>query len=201
MIDLQNNVCLFNSGALAVMEFKIDCQTRPSVKNKALRRQGLVPGVLYGVNGSESLSLVLDEHTAARMLQKTQINNSLITVDVKELELSVPSLLREVQKNPANNHEIYHLSFWAVGEQSLHVTVPLKIVGKAAGIADGTGVLEIALSSLEASCLSNSIPEDIIIDISHMHTNDVLTIRDIVLPTGVVAIGALDRKVVSIINH
>lgn len=181
------------------MEFTIKCQPRPNIKPKALRRSGLIPVVLYGHDKTESLELVLDEKTTKTFLQRSQVNNSLITLEVDDINLSVPSLLREVQVHPANHHHIYHLAFWAFGNQSVTVTVPITFTGKAQGVTNGNGAVDIGLYSLELSCLAGAIPEEIVVDLTPMDVNDTLHVQDLALPDGVTSSGSPDRIVVSIL--
>lgn len=183
------------------MEFTIHCQPRPNQKVKALRRSGFIPVVLYGQKETESIPLVLDTKATQHLLQHSQVNNSLVTVKVDNLSLSVPAILREVQTNPANHNDVYHLSFLAVdGEQALSVTVPLKFIGKPQGVTNDNGILDIALSSLELSCVSGIIPEEITVDISEMKVNHTLHLQDLILPEGVTAQGTPERIIVSVVG-
>lgn len=182
------------------MEFTIKCLPRPDLKPKALRRSGLIPVVLYGHDKKEALTLALDTKTTKSFLQKSQVNNSLVTLEVDELNLSIPTLLREIQTHPTNRHDVYHLSFWAFGNQSVTVTVPITFIGKALGVTNGNGAVDIGLYSLELSCKSGVIPEAIVVDLTPMDVNDTLHVQDLILPEGVVSDGAPDRIVVSILE-
>ena len=52
------------------MQVSVECQKRPeNINPRALRRQGLIPAVLYGHNGTESVSLVVGEKAALTLLK------------------------------------------------------------------------------------------------------------------------------------
>lgn len=182
------------------MEFVLNCQPRPQLNPRHLRRSGLIPVVLYGHQGTDSLSLVADSKAIKILLINAKLNNSLISINVEDLSLSFKALLKEVQKHPYNSYDIYQLSFFAIDAQKqLNVTVPIYYTGQAKGVTEENGALDTVLNSLEVHCLSGAIPEQISIDVSALRTGDILHVEDLVLPEGIVALGASDRVVVSVL--
>jgi large subunit ribosomal protein L25 len=181
------------------MDVTVECQKRAEgSKPNALRRSGLIPAVLYGHKGAESVELTLTAKTAETLLKKATVNNTLVDVQIPDLSWSGKALLREVQTHPWKRTEIYHLSFFSVAAQeSLNVAVPLHFVGEAAGVKDG-GVLEPILTELQVQCAPGNIPESIEIDVSHLQAGDVLRIEDLVLPQGVTSLIEPGEMVVTI---
>ncbi|HEY9907578.1 MAG TPA: hypothetical protein V6D18_08210, partial [Thermosynechococcaceae cyanobacterium] len=58
------------------MELTLECQTRPAgSKPNALRRSGLIPAVLYGHNGVESISLTVPAKAAEILVRDGSLNN------------------------------------------------------------------------------------------------------------------------------
>jgi large subunit ribosomal protein L25 len=181
------------------MDVTVECQKRAEgSKPNALRRSGLIPAVLYGHKGAESVELTLTAKTAETLLKKATVNNTLVDVQIPDLSWTGKALLREVQTHPWKRTEIYHLSFFSVAAQeSLNVAVPLHFVGEAAGVKDG-GVLEPILTELQVQCAPGNIPESIEIDVSHLQAGDVLRIEDLVLPQGVTSLIEPGEMVVTI---
>jgi large subunit ribosomal protein L25 len=181
------------------MDVTVECQKRAEgSKPNALRRSGLIPAVLYGHKGAESVELTLTAKTAETLLKKATVNNTLVDVQIPDLSWSGKALLREVQTHPWKRTEIYHLSFFSVAAQeSLNVAVPLHFVGEAAGVKDG-GVLEPILTELQVQCAPGNIPESIEIDVSHLQAGDVLRIEELVLPQGVTSLIEPGEMVVTI---
>lgn len=182
------------------MEITIEGKKRPEgSKPNALRRQGLIPAVLYGHQGAESINITLDAKTVETLLKKNVVNHALIQLNVPELSWSGKTLLREVQKHPWKGFP-YHLSFFSVAQQdSLTVTIPLNFVGEPVGVKMEGGLLDVVLSELQVDCEPGNIPDRIEVDVTDLHQGQALHIRELNLPAGVKATGDAEQVVVSII--
>jgi len=180
------------------MDVTVECQKRPEgSKPRALRRSGLIPAVLYGHKGAESVALTMSAKDAETLLKKATINNTLVQVKIPDISWSGKALLREVQTHPWKN-ALYHLSFFSVAAQeSLDVMVPLHFVGEPAGIKQG-GALEVVISELQVQCAPENIPESIEIDVSNMQIGDVIRVEELVLPPGVTPLSEPERTVVTV---
>lgn len=183
------------------MELAVECQKRAEgSKPNALRRSGLIPAVLYGHKGSESISLTVNAKTVETLLKKHAVNNTLIDLSIPDLSWTGKTLLREVQVHPWKGFP-YHLSFFAVGSQdSLEVELSLHFVGESVGVKLGGGILETVLTQLAVKCKPDSIPEAIEVDISNLNVGDALHIHELVLPPGVVALGEPSQVVVTVLG-
>jgi large subunit ribosomal protein L25 len=94
--------------------FTVECQKRAeNSKPNALRRGGLIPAVLYGHSGTESISLTLNAKAAEFLVRDVVVGRSEIEVNIPELSWTGKAHLQEVQAHPAKGH-IYHLSFFAI---------------------------------------------------------------------------------------
>ncbi|MBD1810489.1 50S ribosomal protein L25/general stress protein Ctc [Microcoleus vaginatus DQ-U2] len=183
------------------MELTVECQKRAEgSKANALRRSGLIPAVLYGHKGSESISLTIKAKTVEHLLKKHVVNNALIDLSIPDLSWSGKTLLREVQVHPWKGYP-YHLSFFSVATQdSLEVELPLRFVGEAVGVKLEGGILDTVLTQLPAKCKPDSIPEAIEVDISNLKVGDAVHIHELVLPAGVEALGEPDQVVVTVLG-
>ncbi|MEY3869865.1 MAG: hypothetical protein RLZZ338_3756 [Cyanobacteriota bacterium] len=183
------------------MELTVECQKRPEgSKPNALRRSGLIPAVLYGHNGAESLSLTINAKSAETLLKSHALNSILIQLNIPDLSWSGKTLLREVQRHPWKGNT-YHLSFFAVGSHGfIDVEVPLHFVGEAVGVKMEGGILDTVLNQLKISCPPDSIPEFINVDVSGLHLGQALHINELNLPSGVTASGEANQVVVSILS-
>ncbi|WP_072622213.1 50S ribosomal protein L25 [Spirulina major] len=101
------------------MSLTIACQSRPEgSKPRALRREGLIPANLYGHNGAESISLVLNAKDAGLLLRKTAVNETVIDVTIPDLSWQGSAVIREAQTHPWKG-TLYHLSFFAVDAEEV----------------------------------------------------------------------------------
>ena len=183
------------------MELTVECQKRSEgSKPNSLRREGLIPAVLYGHNGTESVALTLKTRTAETLVKKAVLNNTMIELSVPEIPWNGKALLREVQAHPWKRN-LYHLSFFSVGSQSsIEVTVPLHFVGESVGVKQDGGTLDIVLNEVAVVCAPNAVPETIEIDISAMKVGYALHVHELTLPAGITVLGEADRVVVSILG-
>lgn len=182
------------------MELTLEAQKRPEgSKPNALRRQGLIPAVVYGHKGAESWSLTVNAKSAEMLLRDVSINNTLVQLNIPDLSWSGKTLLREVQSHPAKGN-LYHLSFFAVSAQaSLEVEVPLHFVGDAIGVRLEGGILDPVITVLKVKTAPDSIPEFIEVDVSNLHRGEALHIHELVLPAGVNAIDDPGRVVATVV--
>ncbi|WP_293353629.1 MULTISPECIES: 50S ribosomal protein L25/general stress protein Ctc [unclassified Microcoleus] len=183
------------------MELAVECQKRAEgSKPNALRRSGLIPAVLYGHKGSESISLTVKAKTVETLLKKHAVNNTLIDLSIPELSWSGKTLLREVQVHPWKGFP-YHLSFFSVATQdSLEVEVSLHFVGESVGVKLEGGMLETVLTQIAVKCKPDSIPDAIEVDISNLKVGDALHIHELVLPAGAEALGDPTQVVVTVLG-
>ena len=180
------------------MQLTVECQKREEgSKPKALRRSGLLPAVLYGHNGAESVSLTINAKTAEKLVKQPGIKGSLIKLDIPDLSWTGQTLLREIQKHPWKD-SLYHLSFFSVAAQdSIEVEVTLNFTGTSPGVKLEGGILDAAILQLAVRCAPSQIPESIDVDISALHVGNALHIGELTLPDGVTALGnkeQVDRK-------
>jgi len=95
------------------MPVTVECQKRPEgSKPRALRREGLIPAVLYGHKGTESIDLVLPAKTAETLLKQVNVGKTAIALNIPDLAWEGQAVLQEVQAHPWRNY-LYHLSFFA----------------------------------------------------------------------------------------
>ncbi|MBD2665459.1 ribosomal protein L25-like protein [Richelia sinica FACHB-800] len=95
------------------MAITVESQKRPEgSKPNALRRSGLIPANLYGHNGVESISLVIDAKVLERLLKQAVPNKTEVVLNIPELQWSGSTVIREVQVHPAKGTP-YHVSFFA----------------------------------------------------------------------------------------
>lgn len=181
------------------MELSIECSKREANANpRALRREGLLPAVLYGHSGAESVSLTVNKKEAEMLVRSASVNNTLITVNVPDMPWRGKTLLREVQSHPWKG-TLYHLSFFSVASQdSVEVVLPVSYNGVPRGVKEEGATLDIIVSELAIRCAPDSIPEKLDVDVSNLVVGDNLHISDLKLPTGVEVVADTDKTLVTI---
>ncbi|MBD2230664.1 50S ribosomal protein L25/general stress protein Ctc [Phormidium tenue] len=183
------------------MELTIECKSRDAkAKPNALRREGLLPVVLYGHQGTESVSLTVNQKDADLLLRKAAVNNTMIDLKIPDMPWNGKALLREVQAHPWKK-TVYHLSFFAVKAQDfVEVGVVLNFVGEPTGVKDDGGVLNTEINEVTVKCKAIDIPEAIEVDVSGLAVGDSLTVADLVLPEGAVVAGDQTQTIATVLQ-
>ncbi|HSM84000.1 MAG TPA: 50S ribosomal protein L25/general stress protein Ctc [Nodosilinea sp.] len=183
------------------MELTIECKARDSkAKPNALRREGLLPVVLYGHQGTESVSLTVTQKDADVLLRKAAVNNTMIDLQIPDMPWNGKALLREVQAHPWKK-TVYHLSFFAVKAQdAVEVGVALNFVGEPVGVKNDGGVLNTEVNEVTVKCKAIDIPESIDVDVSGLGLGDSLTVADLVLPEGAVVAGDQTQTIATVLQ-
>jgi large subunit ribosomal protein L25 len=108
--------------------------------------------------------------------------NTLIELSVDGATRTV--LVKELQRDPVRGRPL-HTDFYLVElDQTVEVSVPLHLVGKAPGVELG-GILDHPLREIELECLPRAIPESVDVDVSALEVGDSIHVRDLELPEGV----------------
>lgn len=181
------------------MQFTLESQTRPAdSKPRALRRSGLIPAVLYGHKGTESIQLTVDAKAVTNLLKDPSHSSALIDLTIADSGWRGKTILREIQSHPWKG-DPYHLSFFAVAAHGdIEVEIPVHIVGESPAVkADGC-VMETLMTMVAIKCSPDIIPDAITIDVSEMGMGDSVQVKDLQLPEGVVTMGEPEQVVVSI---
>ena len=163
-----------------------------SRSTRRLRRQGQVPGVLYG-GGDDAMPFAVDERELRHALAARGA--------VIELELcgdATPAVLKDAQRHPVRGHTM-HVDFLRVNlNVAIHAVVALELTGgdEAPGAIEG-GVLEHVTREVNIEALPNDIPERLQVDASSMQINDTLLLSAVTAPEGVTILDDLDETVVA----
>ncbi|MCD6726187.1 MAG: 50S ribosomal protein L25 [Solirubrobacteraceae bacterium] len=161
---------------------------------RRLRREGKVPGVLYG-RGGDPLPLSVDARDLRLALQATGAVIEL-TLDGK----STPAVLKEVQRHQVRG-ETTHVDFLRVDlSKPIHAIVPLELTGgdDAPGVREG-GILDQQLRELNIEALPNDIPESIELDVSGLEIGGVAALEGVSLPAGVTLLEDLETVVAAVL--
>ncbi|MGQ0508728.1 MAG: 50S ribosomal protein L25, partial [Myxococcaceae bacterium] len=150
---------------------------------RRLRAQGLVPAVVYGRHLEKPAHVAVDPLLVRKAIATPHKFNTLITLKVAGVGDRLV-LLKDYQQDPVTR-EVLHADFIDVREgEKIKVKVPLVLVGKAVGVAEG-GILSQIRREVEVLSLPNAIPEKVEADVSHLKVAQALHINDVKLPAGV----------------
>ena len=150
-------------------------------KSQKLRRQGMVPAVVYH-RGEKSVSIQVVEREIAKILRSAENENVLINLSIEGAKKKTRSvIIKEIQQHPVKR-SIIHVDF---NEISLNeaITVEVEVVGQGepVGVKQEGGVLEHTLRHIKIQCLPTEIPGHIDVDISGLKLNGSVHVKDLVI--------------------
>jgi large subunit ribosomal protein L25 len=159
---------------------------------RRLRREGNVPGVLYGGDG-EPVPFLVDERELRHALAARGA--------VLELSLggnTTSAVLKDSQHHPVRGQTM-HVDFLRVRlDVAIQSTVGLELIGAedAPGVREG-GVLEHVTREITIEALPGDIPETLTYDVSGMQINDTATLSAVSPPRGVTIVDDLEETVIA----
>lgn len=161
---------------------------------RRLRREGLVPGIVYQVGGP-SLTLSLPGHD----LRKALVEGRTAVIDlVIGDEPARPVLVKDWQLHPVHLG-VLHVDFQQVDlTQVVEAPVHVVLVGTAVGVRDG-GVLDQPLREVVVSALPDSLPDHIEIDVSELTIGHSITVGELVTAEGVAIVTDPETVVASVV--
>lgn len=143
---------------------------------RALRREGKLPGVIYGRH-IDAMAILMDLRDTSRGLAGLA-PSALVTLDIDGQKYM--TLIRDKQRNPISGI-LTHLDFLAVSsEEKLRTNVYIGLVGVAPAVDKYSAILVTGLEELDVECLPRDLPERIEVDLSGLaEIGDGLYVRDL----------------------
>lgn len=164
---------------------------------RSLRRDGRVPGVLYGPKRTVT-ALAMDAKEFAKKVATVE-GSHLIRLESSHPELSGRlAIVKEMQRDPVSAN-VLHADFYEVDlETKLRVRVALHFVGKAEGVEKG-GILQPIQRDVAVSCLPTDIPDFIEVDVSALGIHEAVHLSELKVPGGVTLEYDTDEPVVTVL--
>jgi large subunit ribosomal protein L25 len=152
-----------------------------SAESRRLRKQGLIPGVLYGRERPHPISIV--ERDLRNALTGDSGMNAVLDVVIDGGSVH-SSVLKEYQLHNVRG-TITHVDLQEVRlDQPIHATVTVHLVGEAAGTKEG-GVLSQGINEVNVEALPMEVPALLEFDVSELQINDTARLDQLILPEGV----------------
>lgn len=163
---------------------------------KALRREGLLPAVLYGT-GIEPIPLELEVPEAKKVL--TRLGSSTL-VSLKVGRKTHQVLVREIQRDVIR-WDMIHVDFLKVAmDEVIRTSVPIELVGEAPAIRELGGVLVSGLAEIEVEALPADLPDRMMVDLEILaEIDDTITVGDLSFGKGVEVLTGLNEVLARVI--
>jgi large subunit ribosomal protein L25 len=153
-------------------------ERRGSADARRLRRDGLIPGVLYG-RGKTPHAIAIPERELRRVLSGPAGLHTILDVVLDGQKTAHASILKEYQRDPLRG-TVSHVDLHEVRlDQPIQAQVTVVLVGEPAGVKEG-GVLSQVTREVTVEALPMEIPEHLELDVSGMAIGDSLRVSDLV---------------------
>ena len=152
-------------------------------KNQArrVRQGGKIPGVLYGA-GKDSLSVSVDPRHVQRILNSETGHNTIFDLALNaggQGGENTKAMIVDWQYEPIKG-KLLHIDLKRIAmDKVLKVSVPILLVGEAAGVKQEGGIMEQMLREVEIECLPGDIPSHIDADVSELTFGKVLRVSEL----------------------
>src|SRR3954447_19695810 len=157
--------------------------SRGSSESRRLRKQGLIPGVLYG-RGKEPHPICIPERELRRVLTGGQGLHAILDVTLEGQKTTHPSILKDYQQHPVKGG-IIHVDLQEVRlDQPIQARVVVELVGEPVGVTEG-GVLSQVSREVTVEALPMEIPEHLELDVSGMAIGDTVRLAELPVQEGV----------------
>jgi len=147
-------------------------------KNHArrVRQEGKIPAVVYGA-GKDSLSITVDPRVVTRILNSETGHNTIFDLALNGEKTK--AMIVDWQYEPIKG-KLLHIDLKRIAlDKLLKVSVPIFLVGEAAGVKQEGGIMEQMLREVEVECLPADIPSHIDADVSQLTFGKVLRVSDL----------------------
>ncbi len=159
-----------------------------------LRKQGFLPGVLYGED-TKNVSVKVSQKDLEKTL-KSAGETSIIALDIDNKKIDV--LIHQIAKDPVTGNIIHIDFFHPSSKKKIEAEIELVFEGEAEAVKSGGCILIKELKEIKVKGLAKDLPRELIVDISVLKTlEDRVLVKDLVLPIGIEVFGHSGEDIVA----
>ncbi len=180
-------------------KYELEAQERTVIgkKVKALRREGLLPAIVYG-SGIDPVAITLNTKDVLKTLSVIGAN-TLVTIKIGKKEHLV--LVRDIQRDFIKR-DLLHMDFQAVSlDENITSTVPIVVVGESPAVSEFEALLITMMEAIQVEAKAKDLPDTISVDVTGiMSIGDNILVKDLVIsgdvtilddPEGIVIVATL----------
>ncbi|MEW6107689.1 MAG: 50S ribosomal protein L25/general stress protein Ctc [Nitrospirota bacterium] len=149
---------------------------------RSLRREGMVPAVLYREGKSRKIKLSKKE--LAKIINTMSGEQVMVNLQFADGEKKL-ALLKDYQIDPLKG-ELLHTDFFEVSlTEEVRVTIHITLLGEPVGVKRDGGIIQHTLREVEIECLPDKIPDEVKIDISNLEIGQSVHVSDLKFDEGI----------------
>lgn len=182
-------------------ELSIEVQPRDQIGSGAarrLRREGIVPAVVYG-GGKETVSISVDSRVLRDLFREAGSDNAVFLLKLAGADRQRHCMVHEIEVDPITQ-KILHVDFLRIDlTEKVKVMVAVELTGVPDGVRNEGGILDTVLREVEVECLPTVIPRQLEADVTELIIGQHVEAGDLVLPEGVELLEDPHRVLASVI--
>ncbi len=172
-------------------------RTTGSANARRLVATDVIPAVVYGL-GMEPLPITVARRDLRLALSGAAGSNTVLDLTVDGTVY--PAIVKDMQRHPVRR-TVQHVDFIQIDlTKNITVSVPVHLTGEAKAVQAEGGLVDLAMNEIEVVTTPRLIPDEVVIDISEMDMDTVITLADVTLPDGVEATGDPESPVVTVLT-
>jgi large subunit ribosomal protein L25 len=167
-----------------------------SANARRMRREDHIPAVVYG-QGMSPISVTIVRRDLRIALSGSAGLNTVLDLQVDGKVF--PAIVKDMQRHPVRR-TVAHIDFLQVNlNEEIVVAIPVRLEGEAKAVIAAGGLVDPAVDTIEVSTTPRNIPDEIVIDITDMTMDTVITLGDLSFPAGVTPVAEPDLPVVTVL--
>ncbi len=164
---------------------------------KRLRREGFIPGVLYG-HGRDAVLISVEPHVLRQALSTEAGTHAVLDVTVEGQKRSHKAIVKELELDRVK-HTVIHVDLQEIRlDETIESLVTVRFEGESAGVKMG-GMLDANRREVSVKGKVTDIPEHLVLDISALEVGDTATVADLQVPDGVEVMDEPDEVLCSVL--
>ena len=168
-----------------------------SANSRRMLREDVIPAVVYGT-GMDPISVSVARRDLRIALSGTAGMNTILDLTVDGTVY--PAIVKDMQRHPVRR-TVQHVDFIQINlSAQITVSVPVRMEGDAKIVSDNGGLVDLRRNEIEVSTTPRNIPDEIVVDISDMDMDSVITLGDIQVPAGVDIVGEPEWVVITVLT-
>lgn len=166
--------------------------------SRGLRKQGMIPAVIYGLNEAP-VAVAISPKVVARIIASETGMNSLIHLQREGTDIKRHVIIKDVQRDPVTRR-LVHVDFMRVDpNHKVRVKVPVVLKGTPLGVKEG-GLLDFTHREIEVECLPSFIPAHVDIAVDHLQIGDSLRLDQLNLDSHLTVLGDAHNVICSVVG-
>jgi large subunit ribosomal protein L25 len=164
---------------------------------KRLRKEGFIPGVIYG-HGKDAVLIAVEPHVLRDALGTEAGTHAVLNVTFEGQKRGHKAIVKEMTLDRVK-HSVIHVDLQEIRlDETIETTVSVRFEGESKGVKAG-GMLEEAVREVTVKGVVTEIPEHVVMDITELEIGGTLKVSDLRVPEGIEILDDADDVLCSVL--